>query len=678
MKEMKAPEKIAQKMTRDGAVAENLGTGEVDRISHRETEADFSAPEEEISFGSTLGQAAHAHARHQEHKAAKENADSVREGSEARKRPSSRLQFSEEELADSALQKYIRRSDRAADKLDDAKAAIPTKTIRVKERVFDEATGKGHTSIRFEKAEAKPNGKLRQNPLSQPVQEITHAAHNEVRKVEQENVGVEAGHKAEEMAEHGVLYAGSKVREAKFHHQTKPWRDVAKAEQEAIRANGEFLYQKALRNDPALASSNPISRYLHKRRIQRNYAKKVREAEKTAQNTASTARGVAARTKEAAQAAASFARNHSRVILPVLGIGLILVMLMGGVSSCSMMAGSGVSSVLGTSYLSEDRDILAAEAAYCAMEAELQAYLDTYRSTHSYDEYHFTLDTIEHDPYVLISILSALHEGVFTIDEVQNDLEMLFGKQYILTETVETETRYRTETRIDERPKRDPITGKILHDRYGFPIMEEYEYEEVVPYTYYICTVEMENFNLSHVPVYIMSEETLSMYATYMGALGNREDLFPDSPYVPKYTTKPPTYEVPAEALADETFAALITEAEKYIGYPYVWGGSNPSTSFDCSGFVSWALTNSGVCNVGRLSAQGLYNISTPVPASNAQPGDLIFFKGTYDTPGISHVGIYAGGGMMLHCGDPIRYVTINTSYWQSHFYTFARPPYNH
>ena len=175
-----------------------------------------------------------------------------------------------------------------------------------------------------------------------------------------------------------------------------------------------------------------------------------------------------------------------------------------------------------------------------------------------------------------------------------------------------------------------------------------------------------------------MGEETLSMYATYMGTLGNREDLFPDSPYVPKYTTKPPAYEIPAEALADETFAALITEAEKYIGYPYVWGGSNPSTSFDCSGFVSWALTNSGVCNVGRLSAQGLYNISTPVPASNAQPGDLVFFKGTYDTPGISHVGIYAGGGMMLHCGDPIRYVTINTSYWQSHFYAFARPPYNH
>lgn len=671
MKEMKAPEKAAQKMTRDGVVSENLVTGEVERISQREAEADFSSPEEELAFEEPLEQAARAHIRHRGCKAEKKDVDAVREGSAAWQRPSSRLQFTQEERADPVLRKYIRRSDQAADKLDAAKEKVPTKTVKVKERVFDEATGAGRTSIRFEKAEKKPNGKLRQNPLSRPVQQIAHAAHNEVRKAEQENVGVEAGHKAEEMAEQGVLCTGSRVRQAVFHQQAKPWRDAAKAEQATIRANGEFLYQKALRDDPALASSNPVSRYLHRRRIQRDYARKL-------QQTENGAKGIAARAKEGFRAAASFAGNHRKLLFPILGVGMILVMLMGGVSSCSMMAGSGVSSVLGTSYLSEDRDILAAEAAYCAMEAELQAYLDTYRSTHSYDEYHFTLDTIEHDPYVLISILSALHDGVFTITEVQDDLELLFGKQYILTETVETETRYRTETKVGERPKRDPITNQILYDRYGDPIMEEYEYEEVVSYTYYICTVELENFDLSHVPVYIMDEGTLSMYATYMGTLGNREDLFPDSPYVPKYTTKPPTYEVSAEALADETFAALITEAEKYIGYPYVWGGSNPSTSFDCSGFVSWALTNSGVCNVGRLSAQGLYNISTPVPASNAQPGDLVFFKGTYDTPGISHVGIYAGGGMMLHCGDPIRYVTINTSYWQSHFYAFARPPYNH
>lgn len=677
MKEMKAPEKVAQKMTRDGAVAENLVTGEVDRISHRETEANFSAPEEEISFGSPLEQVAHAHAQHRARKAEKKAANAVCEGSEARQRPPSRLQFTEEERADPALQKYIRRSDRAADKLDAAKAAIPTKTVRVKERVFDDTTGKGKTSIRFQGVEKKPNGKLRHSPLSRPVQEISLATHNEVHKVEQENVGVEAGHKAEELAEHGVLYAGSKVREVKFHHQTKPWRDAVKAEQEAIRANADFLYQKAIRDDPAMASSNPVSRYLQKKRIQRNYAKQVRQAETTAQNTAVAAKTAAVRTKEAAEKTAAFVKKHSKILLPIIGVAVLVVMLMGGVSSCSMMVGSGLGSVLSSSYLSEDADILAAEEAYCAMEAELQTYLNTYESTHSYDEYHFDLDDIEHDPYVLISILSALHEGIFTIGQVQDDLEMLFEKQYILTESVETETRYRMETETIERPKRDPITGEFILDEDGWQVMEDYEQEVEVPYTYYICTVELQNFNLSYVPVYIMNEDTLSMYAAYMGTLGNREDLFPDSSYVPKYTNPPSTYEIPAEALADETFVALITEAEKYIGYPYVWGGSNPSTSFDCSGFVSWVLTNSGVCNVGRLSAQGLYNISTPVPASNAQPGDLVFFKGTYDTPGISHVGIYVGGGRMLHCGDPIQYANLNTSYWQSHFYAFARPPYN-
>ena len=195
-------------------------------------------------------------------------------------------------------------------------------------------------------------------------------------------------------------------------------------------------------------------------------------------------------------------------------------------------------------------------------------------------------------------------------------------------------------------------------------------------YDYYICTVTLENFNLSHVPVYIMGEEDLSEYALYMSTLGNRPDLFGSSEYIGKYITNPPeAYEIPASALEDATFAALITEAEKYLGYPYVWGGSNPSTSFDCSGFVSWALTNSGVCDTGRLGAQGLYNISTPV--STPQPGDLVFFTGTYDTPGISHVGIYVGNSMMLHCGDPISYSNLNSSYWQSHFYAYARPPYN-
>ena len=635
MKELKAPDKVAQKMTRDGAVAENLATGEVTSISEREPETDLSGGKEPVATAeAAAGRISQAGARRSAKKQAKAEAETIREGSEARQRPSSRLQFTDEERADPALQKYIRCSDKAADRLDAAKAAIPTRKVLKTERVFDEAAGRGRTRLAYEEVEKRPNGKLRQSPLSRPVQEIGLAAHNEVHKVEQENVGVEAGHRGEKLAERGGTYAVGKTRAAIRHHRMKPWRDAAKAERAATLANADFLYQKALHDDPALAASNPVSRYLQKKRIQRNYAKEIRNAEKTAKNTAATAKTAAVKAKEAAKKTVLFVKRHSKVILLVVGIGACVALLFGGISSCSMMAGSGVGGVFTSSYLSEDTDMLAAENAYLAMEAELQYELDNYESLHpGYDEYRFDLDDIEHDPYVLLSILTAFHEGVFTIDEVQAELSMLFEKQYILTETVEVEVRYRTET--------DTWT-----DKDGNTHTDTYQ----VPYDYYIYNVKLENFNLSHVPVYIMGEETLSLYATY---------------------------DIPASALEDETFAALITEAEKYVGYPYVWGGSNPNTSFDCSGFVSWALTESGVCNTGRLGAQGLYNISTPVSSANARPGDLIFFVGTYDTPGVSHVGIYVGGGKMLHCGDPIQYADINTSYWQSHFYAFGRPPYD-
>jgi cell wall-associated NlpC family hydrolase len=291
------------------------------------------------------------------------------------------------------------------------------------------------------------------------------------------------------------------------------------------------------------------------------------------------------------------------------------------------------------------------------MEAELQAELDNYESTHDYDEYHFELDDIGHDPYVLISAITALQGGAWTIDEVGGVLQMLFARQYILTEDVVTETRYRTETH------RDPTTGRTV--------------SETVAYTYTICTVTLENFDLSHVPVYIMNEEQLSMYAMYMGTLGNRPDLFGESAYVSLYyAADSGSYEVPPEALADETFAAMIAEAEKYLGYPYVWGGSSPSTSFDCSGFVCWVINHSG-WNEGRLSAEGLRQICTQVSTSAAKPGDLIFFQNTYATTGASHVGIYVGNNTMIHCGDPIQYARIDTSYWQQHFLSFGRLPGN-
>ena len=656
MKELKAPDKVTQKMTHDGAVAENLATGEVTNISGREAETDLSTDREPLQTAEAVAErAAHAHDRHKAKQAARTDAETVRAGSGARGRPSSRLQFTDEERAAPDLRKAIRRSDRAADKLDAAKEAIPTRKVLKTERVFDEAAGKGKTRLRFEEVEKKPNGHLRHNPLSRPVQELKATAHGEVRKVEHENVGVEAGHKGEELAERGIARGAGTVRGVLRERRMKPWRDAAKAENASIKANADFLYQKSLLDDPGLAAANPVSRYLQKKRIQRNYAKELRQAEKTAKNTAAATKNAAQKAKDAFKETFLYVKHHSRAVLLVIGIGACVGLLFGGMSSCSIMGGSGVGGVFMSSYLSEDADMLAAEAAYADLEAALQNELDHYESYHpGYDEYRFDLDTIGHDPYVLVSILSAFHEGVFTMDEVQRELQALFDRQYTLTQTVTVEVRYRTETRTDS---------------------EGNEYDVEVPYNYYICNVTLENFDLSHLPVYMMNEEQLSLYAAYMSTLGNRPDLFGGGEYPNASTLQEPTYyDIPPEALEDGAFAAMIAEAEKYLGYPYVWGGSSPSTSFDCSGFVSWVINHSG-WSVGRLGAQGLYNICTPVSSAQAKPGDLIFFKGTYDTPGVSHVGIYVGGGMMIHCGSPISYTSINTNYWQAHYFSFGRLP---
>ena len=672
-------------MTRDGLTLENQTTGNVENISERDAEQNLfpqqpppliqpdgkappPAPElPRSSGGGTVERIFKRmdaeHDRHQSKRAAKQGNRATQEGEAARQRPSSRLQFTEEERATPELQRYIRKSEKKADKLDAAREAIPKQTKIVKERVVDESSGKGKTRLHFERVDKAPP-KLKRGSLSRPAQEIGLAIHGKIHEVEHENVGVEAGHKSEELAERE---AGRGIRRAYHNHRLKPYRAAATAERKALKANAEYAYQRALYDNPQFAASNPVSHFWQKRKLKKQYAQAARTAKKTAEATAKTAK----KTAEATEKTVSFVVRHWKGILIVLAVLLVVALLIGGLQSCTSMFSGAGSGIVASTYLSEDADILAAEAAYASMEAELQNELNNYETLHpGYDEYRFDLDDIEHDPYVLISILSALHDGIFTIGEVQGDLAMLFEKQYILTETVETETRYRQETRTGSYTYTDPETGER--------ITEEYEYEVTVPYTYYILNVSLENFNLSHVPVYIMGTDTLSKYALYMSTLGNRPDLFPSSPYISKYITNPPDpYDIPESYLSDETFATILEEAEKYLGYPYVWGGSQPSTSFDCSGFVSWVLTNSGVCNTGRLGAQGLYNISTPISRANAQPGDLIFFIGTYDTPGVSHVGIYVGDGMMLHCGDPINYSSIDTSYWQSHFYAFGRPRYN-
>jgi len=579
---------------------------------------------------------------------------------------SPRLQFTEEERATPELQKAIKNADKAADKLDKAEAKIPKKIVKVKDRVLDEKTGKITKKLHFEEVDKKrPASKLSHEVAAAPLNTITATAHREVRESEDDNVGVESAHKLEEAAEGGVRTIESAHRS----HQLKPYRNADRAEAKADKANIKALNKTSDSQNPQF-QSNPYSRWQQKQAIKKEYAaaKVGKTASKTTKASEATAKA-AKKTAEKTKKTGEFIARHKKGFLIAGGIVAILAIFLNLMSSCSVFFQAGVTAVGASTYPSEDSDMLAAEAQYCAMEAELQNYLDTYESTHDYDEYHYKLDAIEHDPYVLISAITALHGGAWTVDEVGGTLDLLFEKQYILTETVTTETRYRTETRTGYYTYTDPDTGATT--------LIPYQYDVQVPYTYYICTVELENFNLSHVPVYIMSQDQLSMYATYMGTLGNRPDLFSSSAYVGMYyNTEYEVYEIPPEVLEDEQFAAMIEEAEKYLGYPYVWGGSSPATSFDCSGFVSWVLNNCGVgWNVGRLGADSLRHICTTVSSANAKPGDLIFFQGTYDTTGASHVGIYVGNGMMIHCGDPIQYASINTSYWQSHFLSFGRLP---
>ena len=564
-----------------------------------------------------------------------------------------RLQFSDADLAEPKLEKPIKRVKKAEAKADKAQAKIPKKTVVKKERGFDPATGKVKTQLRFEEVDKKkPPSKLTHAVQDAPANFVLSQVHREVRQSEDDNVGVEAAHKVEQAVESG----GRLVQSAHRAHQLKPYRAAIRAEKKLERANLDALQKKTEIDSP---TSNPVSKWQQKQAIKKQYAaakhnQAAQTTAKAAENTAKAAKKAA----EKAEKAGKYVWEHRRGFAIAAAILLMLAFLLNGLSSCSVIMDGVGSGIAASTYPSQDADMLGAEAQYCEMEAELQRYLDTYESTHDYDEYHFDLDTIEHDPYVLISIITALHQGEWTLDEVQGTLQMLFDRQYILTEDVVVETRYRTET--------DTWT-----DADGNTHTDTYQ----VPYDYYICTVTLENFNLSHVPVYIMSEEQLGMYATYMATLGNRPDLFPGSGYIGKYVEGSYTdYDIPPEALDDEVFAAIIKEAEKYLGYPYVWGGSSPSTSFDCSGFVSWVINHSG-WDVGRLGAQGLCNICTPVSSANVKPGDLVFFTGTYDTPGVSHVGIYVGNNMMIHCGDPISYANLNSSYWQSHFYRYGRLP---
>ena len=454
-----------------------------------------------------------------------------------------RLQFSDADLAEPKLEKPIKRVKKAEAKADKAQAKIPKKTVVKKERGFDPATGKVKTQLRFEEVDKKkPPSKLTHAVQDAPANLILSQVHREVRQSEDDNVGVEAAHKVEQAVESG----GRLVQSAHRAHQLKPYRAAIRAEKKLERANLDALQKKAEIDSP---TSNPVSKWQQKQAIKKQYAaakhnQAAQTTAKAAENTAKAAKKAA----EKAEKAGKYVWEHRRGFAIAAAILLMLAFLLNGLSSCSVIMDGVGSGIAASTYPSQDADMLGAEAQYCEMEAELQRYLDTYESTHDYDEYHFDLDTIEHDPYVLISMITALHQGEWTLDEVQGTLQMLFDRQYILTEDVVVEVRYRTVTRTDS---------------------EGNNYDVEVPYNYYICYVTLENLNLSHLPVYIMGEETLSRYALYMATLGNRPDLFPSSPYVGKYTSKPPAHEIPEDYFADETFAAILKEAEKYVGYPY-------------------------------------------------------------------------------------------------------------
>ena len=452
---------------------------------------------------------------------------------------------------------------------------------------------------------------------------------------------------------------------------------VLQADQKAESAlqMGEHAYhahvmEKQYREEHPQFTSNPYSRWQQKRAIRREYAAAKRgKGGRTVQNTAKNAEKATEKVSDAAGKAVEVIRRHPTILL-ILALGGMLLIVMSSLQACTPLAQSVLESVVIGTYPAEEEDVRAAERVYAEKERQLKDEVDHYERYHpGYDEYHVEADEIWHNPYVLIAIISAYYDGQeWDIDSAMPVIEKYFALQYVVTETVTTETRYRTERQTGTRIVTDPDTGRTH--------TETYTYDADVPYTYTICNVKLENKDLSHLPVVSMSHHTMGMYALYMASHGNMEGIFHGPHAVP--LKDPMLYDIPQETLdADPTFAKLMEEATKYIGYPYVWGGASPETSFDCSGFVSYVFTASGVYNTGRLGAKGLRSLCRDVPVDQAKPGDIVFFDGTMGegVAGITHCGIYVGNNMMIHCGSPLGYANLNDSYWRQHFHSFGRVP---
>ena len=552
-----------------------------------------------------------------------------------------RLHFTDEERASPGLKKSIQKADKAADRVEAAKRKV---------------------HLRFDEDAPKAPSKLSHEVQKAPGKLVSEEAHRQVREAEDDNAGVQAAHGAEQTAE-STLHMG----ESAYHaHKLKPYRDVAKAEQRLEQANVDVLYQRSVKDNPQ-AASNPISRFRQKQIIRKQYA--AAKSGKAAEQTVKGAKRATQQTAKATEKAGAFVKKHGKGFMVVGVLAVMVIMLMNSLSSCSQVAIGTINSIVGTSYVSEDSDILAVDKAYTKLEDALDRRIDNIEREYAgYDEYRYDVDEIGHNPYVLMSYLTAKYVS-FNLADVRDELDALFSQQYQLNFTEIIEIRYKTEPQ--PVPTIDPRTGRET------TVTEDVE----VPYEYRILSASLRNRQLAAVVAPGLDAEQTEMYAVLMEMRGNKPELFDenDNPFVGSLDVTPPEpYEIPPAALADPQFAALIAEANKYLGYPYVWGGSKPSTSFDCSGFVCWVLNQSGTASVGRTNARGLYKKSTVVSRSEANPGDLVFFTGARAAEighPVTHVGIYVGNGMMLHCaGNGVEYKSITDSkYYRTHLYAYGR-----
>ena len=638
---LKPRDKITQKMSRDGLIEVNETKETAERISRREQETDFSKQPEQATQDTAVQltspgtfpkndtgktERVMEHIGAAQTRQASKNAVRRAQEEAAANVKTSRLQFTSEELSNPELEAYIRKSQKAADNLDAARAALPKEKVLVKERVFDEATGKGKTRLHFEEREKPmPNGKHHKNPFSRPAQEAGIFVHNKIHEVEKDNSGVEGAHKTEEVTERGAKYGARKIREGYHRHKLKPYRAAAKAEKTAFKANVEFQYQKLLQENPQLAASNPLSRYRQKQQIKKQYAKAVRTGGVKSAKTA------ADHTQKAAKKTAEFVTRHWKGVVLLIAALLLFIMIAAGVSSCSSLFSGLMNGVLGTSYTSEDSDLVAVENNYAAMENELQQRIDNIeRDYPGYDEYRYDLDNIGHNPHALASYLTALLQS-YTPQSAQAELERIFHMQYTLTLTEEVEIRYRTETSTD------PETGETT--------------TEQVPYEYYILHVSLTNRDITTIAPEVLTAEQLQMFRVYLETSGNKPLLFGGGS---------------ADTSASEDLSGvqfvngtrpgnpqLVELAKGQVGNvggaPYwSWYGFDSRVAW-CACFVSWCYGQAGLSEPrfaacqsqgvpwftshGQWGARGYENIA---------PGDAIFFD--WDLDGSAdHVGLVIG-----------------------------------